>query len=135
MAGSITDMTDRRQAAMDLFVEKERALVTLASIADGVITTDTDDWGEYLNPVGSQLTGWNPGTAKGLPMQAILRMVDEANRKVAPNPIELVLREERAIEAASTMLLVRNDGTEIPIMQSAAPIRARSGEISGVVLV
>ncbi|HKB84395.1 MAG TPA: EAL domain-containing protein [Burkholderiales bacterium] len=135
MAGSITDMTDRRQAASDLFAEKERALVTLASIADGVITTDTDGWVEYLNPVAEQLTGWTTATARGLPMQAILRMVDETSRKVAPNPIEMVLREERTIEAASTLLLVRNDGAEVPIMQSAAPIRARSGEISGVVLV
>ena len=135
MAGSITDMTDRRQAASDLFEEKERALVTLASIADGVVTTDPDGWVEYLNPIAEQLTGWTTATARGLPMQAILRMVDETNRKIAPNPIEMVLREERTIEAGSTMLLVRNDGTEIPIMQSAAPIRARSGEISGVVLV
>ncbi len=135
MAGSITDMTDRRQAASDLFAEKERALVTLASIADGVITTDTGGWVEYLNPVAEQLTGWTTETARGLPMQAILRMVDETNRKVAPNPIDMVLREERTIETASTLLLVRNDGTEVPIKQSAAPIRARSGEISGVVLV
>ena len=125
MAGSITDMTDRRQAASDLFAEKERALVTLASIADGVITTDTDGWVEYLNPVAEELTGWTTETARGLPMQAILRMVDETNRKVAPNPIEMVLREERTIETASTLLLVRNDGAEVPIMQSAAPIRAR----------
>ena len=135
MAGSITDMTDRRQAAAELFAEKERALVTLASIADGVITTDTDGWVEYLNPVAEQLSGWTTETARGLPMQAILRLVDETNRKVAPNPIEMVLREERTIETASTLLLVRNDGTEVPIKQSAAPIRARSGEISGVVLV
>jgi len=47
MAGSITDMTDRRQAASDS-AEKERALVPLASIRDGVITTDTDGWVEYL---------------------------------------------------------------------------------------
>ena len=135
MAGSITDMTDRRQAALDLFAEKERALVTLASIADGVVTTDTEGRVEYLNPVAEQLTGWTTATARGLPMPSILRMVDETNRKVAPNPIEMVLREERTIEAASTMLLVRNDGAEVPIKQSAAPIRARSGEISGVVLV
>ncbi len=135
MAGSITDMTDRRQVASDLFAEKERALVTLASIADGVITTDPDGWVEYLNPIAEQLTGWTTATARGLPMQAILRMVDETNRKLAPNPIEVVLREERTIEAASTLLLVRNDGSEVPIMQSAAPIRARGGEISGVVLV
>ncbi len=135
MAGSITDMTDRRQAATDLFAEKERALVTLASIADGVVTTDTDGWVEYLNPVAEQLTGWTTATARGLPIRAILRMVDETSRKLAPDPIEMVLREERTIEATSTILLVRNDGTEVPIMQSAAPIRARSGEISGVVLV
>ncbi|HEX7953366.1 MAG TPA: diguanylate cyclase, partial [Burkholderiales bacterium] len=135
MAGSITDMTDRRQAASDLFEEKERALVTLASIGDGVITTDTDGWVDYLNPVAEQLTGWTSGTAQGLPMQAILRMVDETNRKLAPNPIEMVLREERTVEATSTLLLVRNDDTEVPIKLSAAPIRARGGEISGVVLV
>ena len=135
MAGSITDMTDRRQAASDLFAEKERALVTLASIADGVVTTDPDGWVEYLNPIAEQLSGWTTATARGLPMQAILRMVDETNRKLAPNPIEMVLREERTVEAASTLLLVRNDGTEVPIMQSAAPIRSRSGEITGVVLV
>ena len=139
MAGSITDMTDRRQAAADLFAEKERALVTLASIADGVITTDTGGWIEYLNPVAEQLTGWTTAKARGLPMRDVLRMVDESSRKLAPNPIEMVLREERTIGAASTMLLVRNDGTEIPIMLSGAPIRARSddssGDISGVVLV
>ena len=135
MAGSITDMTDRRQAASDLFAEKERALVTLASIADGVVTTDPDGWVEYLNPIAEQLSGWTTATARGLPIQAILRMVDETNGKLAPNPIEMVLREERTVEAASTLLLVRNDGTEVPIMQSAAPIRSRSGEITGVVLV
>ena len=139
MAGSITDMTDRKQAAADLFAEKERALVTLASIADGVITTDTDGRVEYLNPVAEQLTGWTTAKARGLSMRDVLRMIDESSRKLAPNPIEMVLREERSIGAASTMLLVRNDGTEVPIMLSGAPIRARSGDsssdISGVVLV
>jgi len=135
MAGSMTDMTDRRQAAADLFAEKERALVTLASIADGVITTDTEGRIEYLNPVAELLTGWTTATARGLPMRAILRVIDESNRKAAPNPVEEVLREERPIETASNLLLLRNEGTEVPIKQSAAPIRARSGDISGVVLI
>jgi diguanylate cyclase (GGDEF)-like protein/PAS domain S-box-containing protein len=135
MAGAITDTTDRRLAASELFAEKERAQVTLASIADGVITTDTDGWVEYLNPVAEDLTGWTSGAARGLPLQAIFRMIDENSRKPAPNPIELVLREERNVETAATMLLLRNDGSEIPIVQSAAPIRARTGKIAGVVLV
>ena len=135
MAGAITDITDRRLAAAELFSEKERAQVTLASIADGVITTDDDGWVEYLNPVAEDLTGWTADSARGLPLHAIFRMVHETTRQPATSPIELVLREERNVETAATMLLLRNDGTEVPIVQSAAPIRARSGEITGVVLV
>jgi diguanylate cyclase (GGDEF)-like protein/PAS domain S-box-containing protein len=135
MAGAMTDTTDRRLTAAELFTEKERAQVTLASISDGVITTDTDGWVEYLNPVAEALTGWTTASARGLPLEAILRTVDETTRKVTPNPIEMVLREERTIDVSATTLLVRNDGSEIPVVQSAAPIRARTGKIIGVVLV
>lgn len=135
MAGSITDVTDRQIAAAELFAEKERAMVTLSSIADGVITTDADGWVEFINPVAESLTGWKLSAAKGLPLQAICRLIDEAGRQQVANPIETVLREERTVEVAATMLLVRNDGVEIPIVHSGAPIRDRDGQISGVVLV
>src|SRR5882724_4313591 len=135
MAGAMTDTTDRRLTATELSTEKERAQVTLASIADGVITTDTDGEVEYLNPVAEALTGWTTASARGLPLRGIVNTVDETTRKITPNPIEMVLREERTIAVAATMLLVRSDGSEIPIVQSAAPIRARTGEIIGVVLV
>src|SRR5437879_13134418 len=125
----------REEAERALNTEKERAQVTLASIADGVITTDTDGWVEYLNPVAEALTGWTTASARGLPLRAILRTVDETAREVTPNPIERVLREERTIEVSAPMLLVRNDGSEIPIVQSAAPMRAGTGKIIGVVLV
>jgi diguanylate cyclase (GGDEF)-like protein/PAS domain S-box-containing protein len=135
MAGSITDVTDRQIAAAELFSEKERAQVTLASIADGVITTDPDGWVEFLNPVAETLTGWKMSAAQGLPLQAICRLTDEVSRQPAPNPIETVLRDERTVEVAATMLLVRNDGVEIPIVHSGAPIRGSDGEITGVVLI
>jgi PAS domain S-box-containing protein len=135
MAGSITDVTDRQIAAAELFSEKERAQVTLASIADGVITTDPDGWVEFLNPVAETLTGWKMSAARGLPLQAICRLTDEVSRQPAPNPIETVLRDERTVEVAATMLLVRNDGVEIPIVHSGAPIRGSDGEINGVVLI
>lgn len=135
MAGSVTDITDRRNAAAELFAEKERAQVTLASIADGVITTDMDGWIEYLNPVAETVTGWRYAEARGLPLQAVFRLIDETTRQLAPNPIETVLREERTVEVPQTMLLVKNDGNEVPIVHSAAPIRNRAGEITGVVLV
>jgi diguanylate cyclase (GGDEF)-like protein/PAS domain S-box-containing protein len=135
MAGALTDVTERKLAAAELFAEKERALVTLASIADGVITTDTDGWVEYLNPVAEELTGWKSADARGLPIQALFRLVEETQRQATPSPIELVLTEERTVEANANMLLVRNDGEEIPVGHSAAPIRDRTGALVGVVLV
>ena len=135
MAGSMTDITDRQIAAAELFSEKERAQVTLSSIADGVITTDADGWVEFLNPVGESLTGWKMSAARGLPLQAICRLIDETSRQPAANLIDTVLREERTVDVSATMLLVRNDGIEIPIVHSGAPIRGRDGTISGVVLV
>src|SRR2546429_8520307 len=109
MAGAMTDTTDRRLTAAELFAEKERAQVTLASIADGVITTDTDGWVEYLNPVAEALTGWTTASARGLPLQGIVNTIDEATRKITTNPVEMVLREERTVEGPATMLLERND--------------------------
>src|SRR5256885_7241353 len=135
MAGAMTDTTDRRLTAAELFTEKQRAQVTLPSIADAVITTDTDGRVEYLNPVAEALTGWTSASARGLPLQGIVNTVDEATRKITTNPVERVLREERTVEVPATILLVRSDGSEIPVVQSAAPIRARTGEIIGVVLV
>ncbi len=135
MAGSLTDITDRKLAEAQLFAEKERAQVTLESIGDAVITTDTEGWIAYLNPVAERLTGWSALEAQGLPLQAIFRIVDENTRQVPSNPIETVLRDERAVEVSANILLVRNDGGEIPIVESAAPIRDRTGRITGVVLV
>ncbi|MCW5620423.1 MAG: EAL domain-containing protein [Burkholderiales bacterium] len=135
MAGALTDITDKQRAAAELFTEKERAQVTLASIADGVITTDTEGWVEYLNPVAERLTGWKSQEARGLPIQALFRLVHETQQRQAPNPIEIVLNEHRTVEAAGNVMLQRNDGLEIPIVHSAAPIRGRSDALLGVVLV
>lgn len=135
MAGALTDITEKHMAASELFAEKERAQVTLASIADGVVTTDLDGWVEYLNPVAEALTGWRSERASGLPIQALFRVVDETTRRPAPNVIEMVLKEERTIEGGANMLLQRNDGAEIPVVHSAAPIRDRAGKVTGVVLV
>src|SRR5437879_11078254 len=112
----------REEAERALNTEKERAQVTLASIADGVITTDRDGRVEYLNPVAEALTGWTNASARGRPLQGIVSTVDETTRKTTPHPVEMVLREERTVEAPVTQLLVRGDGSEIPIVQSAAPI-------------
>lgn len=135
MAGSVTDVTDRKYAEALLFSEKERAQVTLESIGDAVITTDPKGRIDYLNPVAEELTGWTIESALGAPFHVVCAMLDETNRKPPPDPVESVMRDGVTIEKIANILLVRRDGLEIAINESAAPIRDRAGTITGVVLV
>jgi diguanylate cyclase (GGDEF)-like protein/PAS domain S-box-containing protein len=135
MAGSVTDITDRKIAEAQLFAEKERAQVTLESIGDAVITTDVNGMVDYLNPVAETLTGWRTSEARGQSLQTVCCTLDETTRKPLPDPVESVLRERSSIKVPANVLLLRRDGNEIAINESAAPIRDRSGAIAGVVLV
>ena len=135
MAGSVSDIHDGKQAEAQLFAEKERALVTLKSIGDAVITTDLLGRVEYFNPVAEALTGWSAEEAEGTALSKVCWMLDEKSRQPLADPLERVAREGRSGKAATNVLLLRRDGTEIAINESTAPIRDRNGEIAGVVLV
>jgi diguanylate cyclase (GGDEF)-like protein/PAS domain S-box-containing protein len=134
MAGSITDITDRKSAEAELYSEKERAQVTLQSIGDAVITTDTNGLVEYLNPAAETLTGWKLHEALGLPLLSLIKLMDEKTRRTS-DPVEVVLREGQTIEISTEIVLVRRDGSEIAVAESASPIRDRSKHATGVVLV
>ena len=135
MAGSVTDITDRKQVEAQVYAEKERAQVTLASIADSVVTTNVDGRVEYLNPIAEALTGWKLREARGLPLSTVCSMMDESTRQPIADPVTRVLRDDATVRVSSNVVLLRRDGLEIAIDQSAAPIRDRVGAITGVVLV
>jgi diguanylate cyclase (GGDEF)-like protein/PAS domain S-box-containing protein len=135
MAGSITDITDRKQAEAQLFAERDRAQVTLESIGDAVITTDEGGRVEYLNPVAESLTGVPTISARGLPLERVLRIVKEADRQVPVNPTAELRREARTVKLGGDTILVRRDGGELAVDASAAPIRDRTARIVGAVLV
>lgn len=115
--------------------ERERLHVTLSGIGDAVIATDTQGRVTFLNPVACALTGWNAGEAQGQPLAAVFRIVNEQSRQAVENPVGRVLREGTIVGLANHTLLIARDGRETPVADSAAPIRDRSGEIAGVVLV
>jgi diguanylate cyclase (GGDEF)-like protein/PAS domain S-box-containing protein len=135
LAGSIADITDKKLADAQLYAEKERAEVTLASIGDAVITTDSSGMVDYLNPVAEQLTGWPIKEAKGQRIEAVFRIIDQITREEAFDSIEMVLRTGRTVPMTSNVVLINREGKELLIDKSAAPIQDRSGQVTGVVLV
>ncbi|MEO6569837.1 MAG: PAS domain S-box protein, partial [Opitutaceae bacterium] len=132
---SYREITDRKAAERELREQREWFEVTLSSIGDAVITTDTEARISYLNPVAEQMTGWKLTDAKGRPLEEVFQIVNESTGAPAANPITKVLREGIVVGLANHTALVARDGTKTPIEDSAAPIRGAAGKISGAVMV
>ena len=149
------DLTDRRRAeensrqlaevaaarkvaeefAEEINQQRQQLEVTLASIGDAVIVTNAHGEVTFLNPVASELTGWTEAEAAGQNLGRVFQIVNEKTRHPHANPVELVFRENRVVELANHTVLLTKDGREIPIEDSAAPIRDRHGNITGAILV
>jgi PAS domain S-box-containing protein len=109
--------------------------VTLKSIGDAVITTDTEARVTYLNEVAETLTGWSQGDALGQPLERVFQIVNEVTRNPVGNPATRALREGVVVGLANHTVLIKKDGSECPIDDSAAPIRDEQGHVSGCVLI
>jgi diguanylate cyclase (GGDEF)-like protein/PAS domain S-box-containing protein len=133
--GTLSDITERKLAELEVHAQKERAQVTLNSIADGVITADNAGLVDYLNPVAESLTGWLLDEARGRPVREIIMLRHETEGHTLENPVEICLRDGRLTEVGQHSVLVSRDGREIPIQDSAAPIRDTAGRLTGAVLV
>ncbi len=118
-------------------VIEQRALlrVTLSSIGDAVVTTDVDGRVTYMNAVAESLTGWMWPEAQGQPLARVFRIVNEETRAPVENPATRALREGVVVGLANHTMLIRKDGAETPIDDSAAPIRDAHGRVSGCVLI
>ncbi|MFZ0470463.1 MAG: EAL domain-containing protein, partial [Thiogranum sp.] len=139
---TVEDITERkstefvlRAAEEALFEEKERAQVTLNSIGDAVLTTDLLGNVTYLNLVAEAMTGWSRGDALGRPLGEVFRIVDGKTRQAAVNPAQHALEEDRTVGLAADCVLIRRDGFESAIEDSAAPIHNRDGQVAGAVIV
>jgi PAS domain S-box-containing protein len=129
------DITEQKRAEEALRQQREWLRVTLASIGDAVITTDTAGQVTFLNPVAESLTGWGQEQAQGQPLEAVFPIRHEQTRSPVENPVAKVIREGIIVGLGNHTVLVARDGTERPIDDSAAPIRGEKGETVGVVLI
>lgn len=127
-------LMQRQEVENALDAERERAQITLASIGDGVITADTQGGISYLNPAAEQMTNWTLDKARGLPLASLFRIVDESSREEGMLLIEQILSGEIDGGREHSKLVLRHDGSSVPVTLVGAPIH-RGGEITGVVLV
>ncbi|MBB5060209.1 PAS domain S-box-containing protein [Granulicella aggregans] len=124
-----------RRQLQETALQRDSLETTLQSIGDAVIVCDSAGKVTLMNPTAVKATGWLLGQAKGEPLDRIFRIINEHTREAVESPVAKVFREGKVVGLANHTLLVRRDGTEIPIDDSGAPIRDGSGEIAGVVLV
>jgi diguanylate cyclase (GGDEF)-like protein/PAS domain S-box-containing protein len=118
-----------------LFAERERAQVTLNSIGDAVISTDFRGMVTYLNRVAEAMTGWTQAEAAGLPLGSVFALVDSTTRQTIAWPTTRAIIENRTVAVETPCLLIRRDGAELAVENSAAPIHDRHGGVIGAVMI
>jgi PAS domain S-box-containing protein len=132
---SARDITAQKQAEESLRASEQRWATTLQSIGDAVISTDGVGNIEFMNDVAQKLTGWTLPEAKGKDLTEVFDIVQEVTRIKPESPVAKVIRLGQVIGLANHTVLIHRDGNDIPIEDSAAPIRNSKGQIEGVVLV
>jgi PAS domain S-box-containing protein len=124
-----------KQAERSATDERERLRVTFASIGDAVISTDVEGRVTLLNPVAERMTGWTNAEAAGQRLEFVFHIINELSRKVVEDPVAKVFATGTVVGLANHTVLIAKNGTELPIDDSAAPIRDRQGRLLGCVLV
>jgi|HubBroStandDraft_1064217.scaffolds.fasta_scaffold02626_2 diguanylate cyclase (GGDEF)-like protein/PAS domain S-box-containing protein len=135
LARALRSAIERKAVEDALYTERERAIVTLNSIGDAVLSTDVSGNITYLNAVAEKMTGWLHKEAVGEPLAKVFRIIDGLTRQTSRDPMEMAVEQNRTVGLTLNCILIRRDGAEFPIEDSAAPIHDRAGRIAGAVIV
>jgi diguanylate cyclase (GGDEF)-like protein/PAS domain S-box-containing protein len=115
--------------------EKTRAEIALNSISEAVFCTDIYGNIDYLNVAAEKITGWSREEANGKPSNQIFKIIDGLTRKASCDPVRMVLQTNKPSAIAPDTVLVKRDGSEVAIEDSASPIYSNSGQLTGVVVI
>ena len=129
------DISEQKRAQRALHESEERWRVTLESIGDAVVATDASAEVTFVNQVAAGIMGRPIEDIQGRPLADVFKIVNEGTRLTVESPVDRVIREGLVVGLANHTVVIRPDGTEVPIDDSAAPIRDRDGRLRGVVLV
>lgn len=125
----------KHQVGQELQANRDQLATLLRSMSDGVIATDAQGRINFMNPAAETLTGWQQTEALGRVATDVFQLVDEVADAPAEDPIEKVFQEQQVVYLDQFTSLITKQGTQIPIGDSASPVRGSSGEITGAVVV
>jgi len=129
------DISEQKRIERSLHESEARWRVTLESIGDAVVATDGSGIVTFANAVAAGILGRGVKDIVGRPLNEVFKIVHEETRDPVATPVDLVIRQGRIIGLANHTVVIRPDGTEVPIDDSAAPIRDKEDRLIGVVLV
>lgn len=128
-------ITEQIEMEAEIYREREQFKTTLLSVGDAIISTDKKGKIKLMNNVAEKLTGWTQKEAENKSLEKVLTLIHEISRKPCDNPAKKALKLGKTVEMGNHTILISKDGKEIPIEDSAAPIKDRDGNITGVVIV
>ncbi|GGQ09061.1 EAL domain-containing protein [Shewanella litoralis] len=132
---TVVDVSEVKHAKQALYSEKERLRVTLNSIGDAVIATDTKGLITFMNPIAERMTGWRIKEALHQKIETVMQLRDANTRHTLLNPLYIALREQRIVAMALNSQLTARGGQVFAVEDSAAPIRNENGEVIGAIMV
>jgi len=132
---SLRNIILRKNVEKQLYKEQARAEIVLKSIGDAIICTDINGEIDYLNAAAEELTGWSKTDASGQQIEKIFKTINGVSRQVDINTVELVLKRNETVDLPANTLLIRKDGSEVHIEDSASPIHDYDGQLAGAVIV
>jgi len=115
--------------------ERDLAQVTLASIGDGVVTTDAEGRVTFLNAMAEKLTGWTQEEAAGQPVTEVVALSEEEGGRLPSHPVLECLRSGHGVSLQADVVLESRDGRRTPVEDKVAPILDRGGVGVGAVMV
>ena len=128
-------MTQRELLYKESEAAKNLLMTTLTGIADAVIATNTEARITFINPVAQELTGWGKEEALGRHITEVFPIVNETTQMKVDNPLEKALADGLAVGLANHTNLISRSGVQLPIDDSAAPLKDERGNLVGAVLV
>jgi diguanylate cyclase (GGDEF)-like protein/PAS domain S-box-containing protein len=135
MHGTHADISARKRFEDELARSRELLQVTLESIGDAVITTDTHACIQWMNRVAERMTGWKKQEVLGRPIDRVFVVIDDESRMPTRNPVARCLATSQIVGGSGNTTLISRSGQEFGVEDSASPIREANGQVHGAVLV